>query len=262
MAFAAGSSIFVNANIDTTPNRGGLNSLALYGQNVVVNGNIELYVYCLPETSNQTLIRSIINTATRGYGVGKLIVGVPITFDEDTHEKIVHPAYVDKLGNTFLEGASFNNAGKIFFGGNVTITVEIANEGKHRYRAFNAGDVYYFDAYAKVMTKGTSSANSEVYGIDLMQYFFEKAVADGQYGAKTLKRFSTILDFYFSDPDVNDGKHINRYTGLKQGSIDVDVLYKIPTGNVRRYKELVPPTPFSSSTINWGPVPGVESSGD
>ncbi len=262
IAFAAGSSIFVNANIDTTPQKGGLNSLSLSGQNIVINGSVELYVYCLPDTSNQTLIRSILNTATRGYGIGKFTVSVPIIFDEDSKEKVPKPAYVDKLRNSFLEGASFNSAGKIFFGGNVTITVEIANEGKHRYRAFNAGDVYYFDSNAKVMTRDTTGHNTDVYGIDLMQYFLERAVNEGQYGDKTLKRFRTVLDFYFSDPDVNNGKHINRYTGLKNGSIDVDVLYPIPKGQVRRYKELVPPTPFSSSTINWGPVPGTTDSGD
>lgn len=262
VTFVAGDSIFVNANIDVTPTKGGLNAISLVGQNIVINGNVELYVYCLPDTSNQTLIRSIINTATRGYGIGKLVVSVPITFDESTKEKVPHPAYTDKLGNSILEGASFMTAGKIFFGGNVTITVEIANEGKHRYRAFNAGDVYYFDSNAKVMAKDTTGGNREVYGIDLMQYFFERAVNNGEYGTKTLRRFNTILDFYFSDPDVNGGKHINKYTGLKDGSKDVDVLYIIPKNNVRRYKELVPPTPFSASTINWGPVPGSTDSGD
>ena len=95
-----------------------------------------------------------------------------------------------------------------------------------------------------------------------MQYFFERAVNNGEYGTKTLRRFNTILDFYFSDPDVNNGKHINKYVGLKEGSTDVDVLYLIPKNNVRRYKELVPPTPFSTSTINWGPVPGSDNAGD
>ncbi|MDO4831418.1 MAG: hypothetical protein Q4A46_08080, partial [Clostridia bacterium] len=130
VVFAAGDSIFVQANLDVTPAKGGLNAISLSGQNIVVNGNIEMYVYCLPDTSNQTLIRSIVNTATKGYGLGKVILGVPVIWDADASngpdqpkgKKVPQPAYTDSLGNGILSGASFMSAGKVYFGGNVTVT--------------------------------------------------------------------------------------------------------------------------------------------
>lgn len=262
VAFASREGVFVQANLDTTPTYGNFNAVYLVGKDIVINGNIEMYAYCIPTNANQTLIWSIFNTLSGGFGVGKVIVGVPTETSESGGGNVPTAPYSGKV----LSEANFDTAGKIYFGGNVTVTIEVANEGKHRYRAFKAGDVYYYDAEAKVVTSNgmqeTSQAGSKnVYGVDLLQYFLEKSIVDSEnatgdntkfvYGAKTVQRFKKILEFYYKDYSGSESGTYSPtlYTG--SSSSDINAMYVVPTDEVSRYTELVPPDPFGASTLVW-----------
>ena len=264
VVFAAGDNLFLKSKLDVTPARGSLNAISLVGKDIVIDGNIEMYVYCLPDTSNQTLVRAILTTAQKGFGIGKVIIGAPVTTEKLTEATETAPAtYSDpKPAVSYIDpiGASFESAGKVYFGGNVTVTVEIANEGKHRYRVFNAGDVYYFDVNATIKTDVEATTTGidpdAAYGIDLLQYFLEKATrsTDGRFSEKTKSRFRTILKFYYSTGTNTSVSYSNHYlVGSK------DPLCIVPKNQHTRYNELVPPTPFGASNIIWDLLPAVSS---
>jgi hypothetical protein len=253
LAFASSENVFVQANLDVTPKQGNFNSVYLVGKNIIINGNIELYVYCVPDTSNQSLLRIIFNTYTGRYGMGKVLVGVPVSYNEEDDENVLEPPYNDETNSGILDDADFQHAGKIFFGGNVTVTIEIANEGKHRYRLFNAGDVYYYDAEAEIVTNNVNDTKDDVtYGIDLLQYFLENAIAHQSFGTKTLDRFRTILQLYYSEESSDTANYSPRYViSNGYGRITYDAMYKIPTNEIARYPELVPPSPADASGLVW-----------
>lgn len=258
--FASTQNIFLQGNLNVTPITGGFNVAYLVGKNIVIGGNIEMYVYCLPPSSNQSLFRALWNTyVQKGYGLGKVVIGVPVVskkvVDAQGHETTINeiePPINDPTRTGVLNGADFTRAGKVYFGGNVTVTVEIANEGKHRYRMFNSGDVYYFNAESHVITENDNVQNQTediTYGIDLLQYFLEDAIENNRYGPTTSNRFRTILKFYYGTDNGSTIVTTNNYVNV--GGSTNDAMFKIPTNDTARYPELVVPDPSSASALVW-----------
>jgi hypothetical protein len=99
----------------------------------------------------------------------------------------------------------FETAGKLFFGGDVYVSIEMPNVGTHNYRAFSSGDVYYFDANPKktrytLLGKGSDYSEDNTTGsagIDLFRYFLEKSIAEKKYSSNVLKRFADLINFYY-----------------------------------------------------------------
>jgi hypothetical protein len=176
----------------------------------------------------------------------------------------------------------YGRSGKVFFGGNVYVNITMPSVGTYRYRAFQSGDVYYFDADYKNtrktllgLTDGTLATDAGNGGIDLFRYFLEKSIATNRYSTNVLGRFSDIIDFYYGNSGdgaalvVKGGVATRAYVQYKVDSKGVstgetllyDAMRKIDqnfsktTGKNEegdRFPSIIPPNPGDASALKWG----------
>ena len=209
VTFTSGNNLFVRSDIDVSSSDGKFNFLTLKGKNIVIDGNVALSAYSFTRnntsafTSNIGTLRDLLNAK---YRYATITIAATEGYSDQTYNNI-YRKYKDDSNMPYR----FENAGKVFFGGNVYVSIDMPNVGTHNYRAFSAGDVYYFDAnpkksrfelLGKTYVEDTTTGSA---GIDLFRYFLEKSVAEKRYSSNVLKRFVDLINFYYgSSVDKED----------------------------------------------------------
>ena len=146
---------------------------------------------------------------------------------------------------------NFGDCGRIYFGGDVYVNISFPNVGTYRYKAFSAGDAYY---YNNDLPRTNAANDKNVYGIDLFKYFLDKSIATQAYSANVLNRFQDLIDLYYSAPSGSD---VVKYVEAdKDGNITKDAMRKIDNENgvgvgKDKFIDLVPPDPTDASTMMW-----------
>lgn len=267
--FATADDLFLDrCGLNVVPTKGRYNSVGLYGDEIVIDGDIIMGVYYTKTGGFGSGISAIIQTIGNRYRLGTVMLGEGSNGLTNRYD----PVPISK-GGIMCEGVKVP-ANKIYFNGNVY--VKIFNQGgrTETYRVFNAGDMAYF--YGGYTESGTvDGEDTEAKGVDLLKYFLD-AVIDGKggfnYGTALAEKAKVINNLYYvgevsaaayaaNSPDFKDSTfegdptpYFNDETVLvrkinvkyaNNGEITVD-------GGYGSVLDLVQPSNVGSANIKWG----------
>ncbi len=251
------NNLFLNSHVDVTPDKSYFNILFLRGNNIIINGDIDIYVYGFTR-STFSMFQKVTTLATAlsgNYCMSTVVIG---TSDQDT-ATVVDPyegeIYQRKSvsGTSTTYKAGYGRCGKVFFGGNVFVNVQVPNVGVYRYRAFSAGDIYYYDDNLPQAEGGRDG-----YGIDLLKYFFDYSFATRKYSDNVLTRFSEVMGMYYSS--VGTDSAITSYvTGKAENGTGVENIGYNAMRKIDRKQfvgidsltSLIPPSQNDAANLIW-----------
>lgn len=249
---SSGENLFLqDVGIDATPEKGQYNCIGLFGDEIVIDGNITLYAYITnPDSLGSDSLKSTIALLGNRFCLGTVMLGHGRVYDKNDSKLKKGTGITDTEGNPVL-------ANKVYFNGNVVLKLNVQGSGTETYRIFNAGDMaYFYGAYSESSTINTSGGTktSNASGIDLLKYFVDAVIArrDGYdiYGDAVIEKMKQIREIYYGaeTPSYFDGKTVlfeRLRVEVKEGRVYVN-------DETGRIDEIIPPMPTSSSTINWG----------
>lgn len=259
--FATAGDLFLdNVGLEVTPTKGEYASIGLYGDEIVVDGDITMEVFY---TDTDGIFNgSIINTIANRYRLGTVVIGDATMVGPERTD----PVPVSKGGLQY-KGHSVP-ANKIYFNGTVYVKIYSMGGKTETYRVFNAGDMAYF--YGGYSTSGTlDNKTVETRGVDLLKYFIDAVLCekDGHvYGEALKKKMKSINDLYYGTNNTGnaskgydngseyfaDGTVLVRKINVKystNGLVKVDEIDGKQYGSVM---DIMQPSPIDVSTITWG----------
>lgn len=192
--FATPEDLFLqNCGLNVVPTKGYYNSVGLYGDEIVVDGDIIMGVYYVKTDGFGSKLNSIIQTLGNRYRVGTVMLGE----GSNNLTTRIDPVPLDK-GGLKSNGVSVP-ANKIYFNGNVYVKIFNQGGSTETYRVFNAGDMaYFYGAYSESGEVDGSDVQSK--GVDLLKYFLD-AVIDGKdgfnYGSALVEKAKAINELYY-----------------------------------------------------------------
>ena len=201
VTFTSGNNLFVRSDIDVTSSDGKFNFITLKGKNIVIDGNVALAAYCFTRNNTSSFannVGTLSDLLSAKYRYSTITIAATEGYSDQTYNSI-YRRYKDDANMPY----DFTDAGKVFFGGNVYVSIDMPNVGTHNYRAFSAGDVYYFDAnprksrYELLGQTYEEDSTTGSAGVDLFRYFLEKSIAEKRYSSNVLKRFADLINFYY-----------------------------------------------------------------
>lgn len=232
-AFVGMNNLFVDSGIDVTPTKPGfgnapnINMLYLSGNNIVVNGNINMYAYYF----SNNWFTNIMSSISGSIRMGTVIVNVPSSVESTVDD----PLAKSKGG--------LGQCGKIFFNGDVYVTIGTRNSGAKKYKIFSAGDVVYFDAHFQ---SSNDDSGNVVYGIDLLKYFLDTSIENNKYTPSVRSQFKKIIEYYYSSTYTKS--YTSNFTATTVPSMrKIDV----KKGSADRVTDLIPPSKSDASYIIW-----------
>ena len=250
---SSGENLFLqNVGIDVTPEKGQYNSIGLYGDQIIIDGNIILYAYITnPDSLAGSVLTSTISLLGNRFCLGTVMLGHGRVYDENDPKLFKGKGITDENGKDVA-------ANKVYFNGNVVLKLYTQGVGVETYRIFNAGDMaYFYGSFGENTTTNTSAGKIESTsaGIDLLKYFVD-AVIEGRdgyhiYGDAVKEKMQKLREIYYGtdSPSYFEGNTVLfkrlEVTTDNKGSVLVN-------GEKGRIDEIVPPMPSSSVSISWG----------
>ncbi|MBR2455462.1 MAG: hypothetical protein IKB36_05385 [Clostridia bacterium] len=250
---SSGENLFLqNVGIDATPEKGQYNSIGLYGDQIIIDGNIILYAYITnPDSLAGSVLTSTISLLGNRFCLGTVMLGHGRVYDENDPKLFKGKGITDENGKDVA-------ANKVYFNGNVVLKLYTQGVGVETYRIFNAGDMaYFYGSFGENTTTNTSAGKIESTsaGIDLLKYFVD-AVIEGRdgyhiYGDAVKEKMQKLREIYYGtdSPSYFEGNTVLfkrlEVTTDNKGSVLVN-------GEKGRIDEIVPPMPSSSVSISWG----------
>ena len=253
--------LFLNSNVDVTPSRTYFNTLFLKGNNIVINGDIEMYVYGFQKMRLFQNSANLLTLFAKNYCLGNVVIGTPspatATNMDPVSNNSIYRSVVYKLNESTgiyekdKEVNGYGKCGKIFFGGDVFVSLDIPNVGTYRYKVFSAGDTYYYDDDLPAYVGGPTG-----YGIDLFKYFIDNAVASGKYSDNVNERLGQVMALYYSSggkEPVSYVTGIENAEGKPTGTIIYNAMRKIDMKKFSQdtYASLIPPDSTDVTSLNW-----------
>lgn len=250
---SSGENLFLqDVGIDATPEKGQYNSIGLYGDQIIIDGNITLYAYITnPDSLAGDALTSTLSLLGNRFRLGTVMLGHGRVYDENDTKLFKGKGITDENGNAVA-------ANKVYFNGNVVLKLYVQGTGVETYRIFNAGDMaYFYGSYEEETSVNTSSGTKEsnAAGIDLLKYFVDAVIAgrDGYdvYGNDVVEKMKTLKEIYYGADTQSyfQGDTVLferlRVTMDNDGHVYVN-------GETGRIDEIVQPMPTSTVTINWG----------
>lgn len=227
--FISLSNLFVECNLDVEPERTHYNALYLRGNEIVVDGEINMYVYD-PGTNNAnslfSAVTGIVQKIARNYRFSTVVIGTPSSLATTVADPM--PTAMGGLGA----------CGKVYFGGDVYVNL-ISRNSTRKYKVFSAGDIYYFNGAFKV--------EGNPLGIDLLKFFLDTAIEGGSYSSAVTQQFQRTRQFYYPDATKQETYSLyqNGTTPPSMRKIDLD-------GNVYdTIVDTVLPSSGDASYIIW-----------
>ncbi len=250
---SSGGNLFLqDVGIDATPEKGQYNSIGLYGDQIVIDGNIILYAYITnPDSLVGDALTSTISLLGNRFCLGTVMLGHGRVYDKNDSKLFTGKGITDENGNDVA-------ANKVYFNGNVVLKLYTQGTGVETFRIFNAGDMaYFYGSFTDTSTVNTSGGekDKDATGIDLLKYFVDAVLAerDGYhiYGDAVKEKMQKVKEIYYGadTPSYFEGNTVLfkrlEVTTDNKGSVLVN-------GEKGRIQEIVPPMPSSSTTISWG----------
>ena len=205
--FVSLGNLFVESDINVEPMSKQFNMLYLRGNQIVVDGDINMYVYD-PGTNNAngftSWITGLAAKIARNYRLGTVVIGSPSS---------VASTVTDPMPTDHDDPGGLGECGQIFFGGDVYVNF-ISRNSTRKYKVFSAGDICYFD--------GDFEINGQPYGVDLVKYFLDTALEEGNYSSTVLTQFERTREFYYSETDEVYSNYRNGYQTPSMRLISID----------------------------------------
>lgn len=250
--------LFVKAGIDASAEKTGFTAIGLYGDQIVVDGDITMEVYITnPDgiLANNPLTLTIAQSRFR---IGTVIIGNATESGRQT-DPVGGIKYVDDKGKTVVP----DGVNKIFFNGNVNLKVYTQGSNTQTYRVFSAGDIAYFygsytTAAGQQTVDGTTQQGGSK-GIDLLKFFIDASLADLE-GFKqndaTKRKLEQIKKLYYASDDstnyepyvTGDGKTVLMRKIIVEERNDG---YYVD-GSKSNIKEIIQPSEGAGAKITWG----------
>ena len=227
--------LFINADIDIEPEKTRFNSLMFRGNKIVLNGDINMYVYD-PQVNNKngltTFISGLGAKIARNYRFSTVVLGTPST----KMTTVTDPKPIRKGG--------LGSCGQVFFGGDVYVNFITRGGATRKYKAFHAGETYYFDG--DFMMEIDDKGNKAPYGIDLLKYFLDTAIEERHHSSQVIQQFERTRNFYYNTTNT-------KYTtGKRAGDVPSMRLIQVETANIYdKVTDTVLPSPGDGSYIIW-----------
>lgn len=244
-----GNLFLKDVGIDATPEKGQYTSIGLYGNEIIIDGNVVLYAYITdPDSLWGDALAGTAALLGNRFRLGTVVLG---------HGAVETNMLKKNTGVTNEQGSPVP-ANKVYFNGNVVLKVYVQGGGVETYRVFNAGDMaYFYGSYTETDSVNTNAGTQEITasGIDLLKYFVD-AVIDGRdgyhiYSAAVVEKMEKIKEIYY-------GEDTKSYF---QGSAVIFKRLQVQTdnnghvyvnGETGRIDEIIQPMPSDASTISWG----------
>lgn len=212
--FATPEDLFVDCGLNVVPTKGNYNSVGLYGDEIVIDGDIIMGVYYVKTSGFGSTTNAIFQTIGNRYRVGTVMLGEGSNFLTTRPD----PLPADK-GGLRVEGVSVP-ANKVYFNGNVYVKIFNQGGATETYRIFNAGDMAYF--YGGYSEDGTiDGASVSAKGVDLLKYFLD-AVIDGEggfnYGDALIEKAKAINELYYTGTVSKEAYTANSTNYVESGS--------------------------------------------
>lgn len=254
--FSSGENLFLqNVGIDATPEKGQYNSIGLYGDQIIIDGNITLYAYITnPDSLMGNALNGTLALLGNRFCLGTVMLGHGRIYDENDSKLFKGKGITDEKGKDVA-------ANKVYFNGNVVLKLYTQGTGVDTYRIFNAGDIaYFYGSYQSNDIEINTGVNNEkkqgdAAGIDLLKYFVDAVIAgrDGYdiYGDAVVDKMKKVKEIYYGadSPSYFEGNTVL----FKRLRVTTDINGHVYVDNEKgRIDEIVPPMPSSSMPINWG----------
>lgn len=251
--FATTGNLFLKeTGISATPTKGYYASIGLYGDQIVVDGDITMEVFINnPDSLLPGAIQTTMDTIGNRFRLGTVVIGDASSLGTSR----VDPVPVSKGGLKY-NGNSVP-ANKIYFNGNVYVKIYTQGAATETYRVFNAGDMAYF--YGAYSAQGKLSEEAfETRGLDLLKYFVDAVLAekDGHvYGEALKRKMREINELYYGGVDSSYFTNDNVFVRKIQveydasGNVYVDKIDGVQYGSV---DNILQPDGTDSSSIVWG----------
>lgn len=251
--FATTGNLFLKeTGISATPTKGYYASIGLYGDQIVVDGDITMEVFINnPDSLLPDAIQTTMDTIGNRFRLGTVVIGDASSLGTSR----VDPVPVSKGGLKY-NGNSVP-ANKIYFNGNVYVKIYTQGAATETYRVFNAGDMAYF--YGAYSAQGKLSEEAfETRGLDLLKYFVDAVLAekDGHvYGEALKRKMREINELYYGGVDSSYFTNDNVFVRKIQveydasGNVYVDKIDGVQYGSV---DNILQPDGTDSSSIVWG----------
>lgn len=246
---SAGNIFLKDVGIDTTPEKGQYTSIGLYGNEIIIDGNVILYAYITdPDSLWGDALAGTAALLGNRFRLGTVVLG---------HGTVETSALKKNTGITNEEGNPVP-ANKVYFNGNVVLKVYTQGSGVETYRIFNAGDMaYFYGSYSETDYVNTNSGKKEITssGIDLLKYFVD-AVIEGRdgydiYSAAVVEKMEKIKEIYYGEDTKS---YFQGSTVLfKRLQVQVDNNGHVyVNGQTGRIDEIIQPMPSDATSISWG----------
>lgn len=219
-----------------------VNTLYLSGNDIVIEGDIDLYAYYFPSN----WFSNIANSTIGNVRLGTVVLNIP-----DKSGSIKDPMPKAK-------GGVPDTVGKVYFGGDVKIHIlqSDLHGGNKIFTLFKAGTVCYF-AGGKTFKAGTGVTNSNnisITGIDLLKYFLDTAIKDNEktnkYSLDMIKKFKEINDaYYYTSNKTSEFLYYDMlYSGCNVSMRKID-----PQKNSKydRITDTIPPSEYANTYLVW-----------
>ena len=274
-SFTTSGNMYIRAGFDVIPSKGCFSTIGLFGKDIVIDGDIKLGVYINNPDLALGGLSNIISTFGNRYRLGTVIIGSGSKSGGNYEEYLD----TDKGGITTQDGGSIKNANRVFFNGNVTLTVYMQGSTTETYRIFSAGDVCLFNGLYANDDSVDATSDNQARGIDLVKFFVD-AVVDGDpqfshYGDAVAERLEAVRDTYYGDPENKENPGEPSYIKKDGNTIIARPLRKINVnhnaatsdgtnmlidgrnisdkfGNYYLWEYISPDAPSETSNINWG----------
>lgn len=205
--FATPEDLFLqNCGLNVVPTKGNYNSVGLYGDEIVIDGDIVMGVYYVKTAGFGSGTSAIIDTIGNRYRVGTVMLGEGSNYLTTRSD----PVPINKGGLKF-DGVTVP-ANKVYFNGNVYVKIFNQGGATETYRVFSAGDMaYFYGGYSEDGSIDGTEVSAK--GIDLLKYFLD-AVIDGQggfnYGSALVEKAKAINELYYTGTVSPDAYKANK----------------------------------------------------
>ncbi|MGN0569838.1 MAG: hypothetical protein ACI4N4_04960 [Candidatus Fimenecus sp.] len=247
--FATTGNLFLdNVGIESIPTKGYYSSIGLYGDQIVIDGDITMEVYYTnPNSLLGDRLASTLEMIGNRFRLGTVVLGDASALGTDRRD----PVPLNKGGLQY-NGASVP-ANKVYFNGNVYVKLYTQGGSTETYRVFNAGDIaYFYGAYTVTGNAGSEPVESR--GIDLLKYFIDAVLADKdgfKYGEALKQKLRKVNELYYGGTEASyftDDNVLVRKIQVDykaNGQVEVD-------GGYGSVMDIIQTSPTDSTSLTWG----------
>ena len=242
-----------------TPGKSNFVSIGLFGDEIVVDGDITMYAYVTDSRYNTQHQDNLVMLQNKFY-MGTVLIGDANVNPPDRFDTVS-----PKDGGICVNGKAVP-VNKIFFNGGVYLKVKTRWGSEETYKVFNSGDIAYFYGQYEETSNNGGQGDTTARGIDLMKYFVDAVLADAEgyhYGESVKKKMRDIRRMYYGYDENKKGDYKSYFTDTKIPTENqtrlvrkLQVSYKGKTpkvdGDVKNVAQLVPPSPLDEAAVIWG----------